>query len=501
MRLSQLASRVDAVARADERAPDPEIETIAIDSREVEPGALFVALDGAQADGHDFIDDAIEAGARAVLVERGRLPRLSFDAPTLVAEKPRRELGPLAAEFFDRPADDLRIIGITGTNGKTTTAHLTASIVRETGQRIGIIGTVGVRWNGHEVSLPNTTPESLRIQEVLDAMRADDVDTVVMEVSSHGLATHRLRGTSVDCALLTNLTQDHLDFHGDMASYRRAKGSLFRDHLPAAAERGKTPRAVLNVDDAFGRSLADELRGRAAVAVTTFSRNEASADVVVETDDERLDGTAIAIRADGDRRRVETPLIGSFNVENCGAAAAVAHATGCAFDAVARGLGDPDTVPGRLERVTGPADGPTVFVDYAHTPNALRRVLETLRPLTPGRLVVVFGCGGDRDRDKRPKMGAVAERVADVCIVTSDNPRSEDPDAIIDQILDGMSGPGPEGWVEPERGRAIDGAVVRAREDDVVVIAGKGHESYQEVDGERRPFDDTTRAREALDTR
>jgi len=515
MLLSQLAARVDGVARADERAVDPEITSIVNDSREVDQGALFVALDGANVDGHDFVGDALEAGARAVCVERERRESLGVDAPVLVAEDTRRELGPLAAEFYGHPADDLVIVGITGTNGKTTTTHLVASILREAGGEVGLIGTVGVRWAGRAVSVPNTTPESLRIQQLLEAMRSDGVESVVMEISSHGLATHRMRGTAVDCGVLTNLTQDHLDFHGDMASYRAAKGALFRDLLPAAASRGKSPRAILNVDDAFGRALADELADEPAVEVATYSRETSAADTFLETTGERLSGTEIAIRLGDRRRRIETPLLGRFNVENCAAAAAVGRATGCDLVAIARGLADPEAVPGRLERVTvdgSGAGGPAVFVDYAHTPNALERVLETLRPLTPGRLIVVFGCGGDRDRDKRPRMGAVAERVADVCVITSDNPRSEVPEAIVDDILDGMSAP--VGWdldefddrprgirVEVERGRAIEEAIARAGREDAVVIAGKGHEAYQEIDGEKRPFDDATRARAALETR
>jgi UDP-N-acetylmuramyl-tripeptide synthetase len=511
MVLSEIVSRVETIRRPDGDGDDPEVTSISIDSRDVESGGLFVALPGARADGHDFIEGAVANGAAAVLVERDRLGEVAPPVPTLTAADTRRVLGRLAAEFYGHPSDELGVVGITGTNGKTTTTHLVGSVLRAAGREVGVIGTVGVNWSGHRETTANTTPGSLQTQQLLDCMRRDGVEEVVMEVSSHGLATHRLRGTIFDRGLLTNLTRDHLDFHEDMASYRRAKGRLFREHLPDALRRGKSPAAVLNVDDSFGRQLAGELRGE-DIDVWTFSGRGTDADISVTAAERSLAGTTLKIDGDEGDHFVETPLLGGFNVENCAAAAAIGRSMGVAWGDIAAGLANTDGVPGRMERVGSGDDEPFAIVDYAHTPDALGRLLDTLAPLAPGRLVVVFGCGGDRDQKKRPMMGETAVSKADVAVVTSDNPRTEEPNAIIDDILSGISetsagdldrlGDEEAGvWVEPSRERAIDETLRRARGEDVVVIAGKGHETYQEIGRDRRPFDDRQKAEAALASR
>ena len=509
MRLSKLVSMVGRVSRKDERDLDPKPSCIEIDSRSIREGALFVALEGEHADGHDYVEAAIDAGASAVLVDADRLGEFDVDVPILVADDTRGVLGRLAAAFHGRPSEAMQVVGITGTNGKTTTSHILASILRAAGSDVGVIGTIGHRWDGVSEKGPNTTPESLRIQQLLDRMRRDGVDTVVMEVSSHGLATHRLTGTAFDVALFTNLSQDHLDFHGDIEAYRRAKASLFRHHLPAAAEIGKSPVAILNVDDATGALLAEEVDEMATVDTQTVSTEDRSADLFVRVVDADLGGTQLEFDHAGERAQVTSPLMGAFNVENCSCAAGVALSMGVSLSDVTEGIASMETVPGRLEPVDGPERTPHVFVDYAHTPDALRRALETLSPLTPGRLIVIFGCGGDRDRDKRPIMGEAATSVADLSVVTSDNPRSENPEAIIEEILDGIA-EDPEGnwrtfraaesglWVESDRAKAIEAVVDRARTDDVVLVAGKGHEQYQEIGGEKRPFDDVEVAHAAL---
>ena len=509
MRLQQLVEGGGEISRRGELSDDPVIEDIVLDSRQVGPGSLFAALPGRQVDGHDFIGAAVDAGASAILAQSDRRDEVSAPVPIVWAEDTRRSLGPLSAHFFDHPSRELDVVGVTGTNGKTTTCAILESVFRETGRRVGVIGTVGYRWGAVEIEGANTTPESLLLQRLLRRMSDDGVDLVVMEVSSHALATHRMRGMELRAALFTNLSQDHLDFHGDMSSYRATKERRFRRVLPRSAAAGRSASAVLNVDDPVGAELAGELEEEAAgIDVWRFSSEGNRADVQAESVEQTLQGTRLRIESGGELRRVDVPLFGDFNASNCSGAASVGLALGLDLAQVGSGLASVGAIPGRLERVSG-AEQPAVFVDYAHTPHALRRLLATLAPLTNGRLIVVFGCGGDRDAGKRPKMGRAAREGADLAVVTSDNPRSEDPDAIIAQILEGIDAPAVDtieelrGWetgvaVVSDRGRAIAEAIALAGPDDAVVIAGKGHEDYQEIDGERRPFDDAARAREAL---
>lgn len=515
MQLEHLVSEVREVDWYGASVSATAIEDIVIDSREARPGTLFVALPGTHVDGHDYLSEAVEAGAAAVLVERERAGGVSVDVPVLVAPDTRRALGPLAAAFFDYPSRDLWIAGITGTNGKTTTSFMVESVLRQAGVPVGLVGTVCYRWPGHEIDGPNTTPESLELQRLLARMRDDGVECVVAEVSSHGLETHRLRGTDFDLGVFTNLSQDHLDFHGTMEAYRAAKMRLFHDCLPESAARGKSPAAVVNVDDPVGRELFTEL-AESDTPVESFGVRGGGAqadraDYRAEIREATVDGIEVELRCGGETRPVGLPMQGRFNVSNALAALATCRHAGLDLAEIVDGLETMEPIPGRLERVS--SGRPAVFVDYAHTPEALDTVLQTLRPVCPGRLVVAIGCGGDRDRGKRPKMGRVAAERADVAVFTTDNPRSEDPGAIIEAMLEGVpelearrvdgvgfpvSGGGI--WVEVDRGRAIEAAITGLKADDVLLIAGKGHETYQEIGGERRSFDDAERARRGLES-
>lgn len=510
MQLSQIVRDIDGVGGADRGGGDVAVDDVRFDSRRVGVGDLFVALEGEEADGHDYLEAAVDAGAEAVMVAEGRRRSAPEGVPTLVADEPRRRLGPVAALVHGRPADDLELVGVTGTNGKTTTTSLIGAIFEADGRTVGRVGTTGYRWPGTSVEGPNTTPESATLQRMLARMRDDGVDTVAMEVSSHGLAMHRVRGTSFDCAVLTNLSEDHLDFHGDMATYRRVKASLFREHLGRGGDIEGV--AALNVGDELGRSLCDELVGESGVDVVDYGLEDQlagmEATVVGRDPALSLDGVAFELEMEEGTSRVQTSLVGAFNVQNGLAAAAAARGLGVDPAVVVEGLEAVDGVDGRAERVDdGTDDGPAAFVDYAHTPDALERILETVGRVTQGRLVAVFGCGGDRDRRKRPEMGRIADELADLAVVTSDNPRSERREAIIDEILEGVSRPVASDeqppsrgvWVEPDRRRAIRSAVREASEGDTVVVAGKGHETYQEVGTETRPFDDRLELEEAFE--
>lgn len=502
MRLTELANSSPHLRRRDALDDDPDIRDISFDSRRVAPGTLFVAMVGASVDGHDYVRSAVDAGASAVLVDEGWSSEASLSVPILVADDTRRRLGRVADRFYGEPSRDLEVVGITGTNGKTTTTFLLEAVFAAARRHVGVLGTVNYRWPGHVEAAPNTTPESLVVQRLLRSMRTDGVDTVAMEVSSHGLATHRLEGTRFDVGVFTNLSQDHLDFHGDMASYRDAKARLFSDYLVASAADGKAPVAVLNADDPEGVRLANQTLD--GVTIWTYSAAGAPATFWCDRWTQTLDGTRFELHHPDGSVEVTTALLGGFNVSNVLATIAAAAAVGVEPDVAADALRDLAGVPGRLEHFGGGAR-PHVFVDYAHTPEAIRGALEALRPIAPARLVVIFGCGGDRDRDKRPKMGAAAREVADFVVLTSDNPRSEEPAAIIDDIRPAMAGDSIDklgaqsGWTAVVgRREAILRTIAAARPEDVILLAGKGHETYQEVQGERREFDDAAIVREAL---
>jgi UDP-N-acetylmuramoyl-L-alanyl-D-glutamate--2,6-diaminopimelate ligase len=476
---------------------DPDIARLTGDSREVVPGALFFALPGAERDGHDFVADAVRRGALAVVAERA-VP--CAPAALLLAPSARRAMALAAARFHGRPADALALAAVTGTNGKTTVAWLTEACARTAGVPVGMLGTVVHRWPGAERPAGHTTPESTTIQALLAEMRAAGARAAVLEVSSHALAQERVAGMLFRAAAFTNLTRDHLDYHGDMERYFAAKRRLFLEHL---APDGV---AIVNVRDPFGARLADQLGpGRRAWRHGGRSGDELRAEDVASG----LSGIAATFRTPAGALAIRSPLVGAHNLENLLSAAGLALALGLPADAVARGLSSCGGAPGRLERFA--ARGVSVFVDYAHTDDAIARALDALRALAPRRLACVFGCGGDRDRGKRPLMGEAAARRADVVVVTSDNPRTEDPAAIIRDIVPGLErtgfprlspaalSRGERGFaVEPDRRAAIALAVASAREGDAILLAGKGHEDYQVIGRERHPFSDREEARRAL---
>ncbi|HEY8192892.1 MAG TPA: UDP-N-acetylmuramoyl-L-alanyl-D-glutamate--2,6-diaminopimelate ligase [Gaiellaceae bacterium] len=441
-----------------------EIADLAYDTRQVGPGALFFCVPGDRADGHDFAADAVDAGAAALVVERP----LDLSVPQLIVPSARNAMAVAADEFFQRPTEQLVVAGITGTNGKTTTAFLVHSIFEAAGMRPGLIGTIESRVGGEPRPAVRTTPEAIDLQRTFRAMLDAGDRSCVIEATSHGSVLRRLERVRFDALAFTNLTQDHLDFHASMDDYYDAKRRLFTEHEPA-------PAAAVNVGDEWGRRLADELRSLNRAPLLTYGL----------VDDAELRWEDVD---------VETRLHGRFNRENILAAVALSRLLGVPAAAIEEGLTRVSGVPGRFESVD---EGQpfTVLVDYAHTPDSLANVLRTARELGGGQLICVFGCGGDRDRGKRPEMGRIASELADVAIVTSDNPRSEDPLAIIEEILAGVA---EDVRVEPDRRVAIAQAVEQAGEHDVVVIAGKGHEQGQEFADGKVPFDDREVAREAL---
>ena len=460
MRLNQLLA---GVALTERRAGDVECSGICYDTRTMEPGCLFVALPGYKTDGHKYIAQALEQGAAAVLCQHPP----EGEGPWLVTPDARAALAAVSANWFGHPARDLTLLAVTGTNGKTTTTYLLKAMLEGVlGARVGLIGT-NQNMVGEEV-LPahRTTPESYEVQQLLREMADAGCTHVVMEASSHALVLHRLDGLRFRAGIFTNLTQDHLDFHGTMEAYRDAKGLLFR----------QSDTAVLNLDDEAGRYFACTV----AVPRLTYSERRDEADLTAKNlrlFPDRVEFEAVAA---GAISRVRLPIPGGFTVYNalgvltCGLALGLPLAD-CA-DALAKAPG----VKGRIEVVPVPADF-AVIIDYAHTPDALENILTTVRDFTAGRVICLFGCGGDRDRTKRPQMGAIAGSLADVAVVTSDNPRTEEPEAIIRDILPGLEGTAAEVVVEPDRRAAIRRALSLAKTGDTVVLAGKGHETYQEV--------------------
>jgi UDP-N-acetylmuramoyl-L-alanyl-D-glutamate--2,6-diaminopimelate ligase len=489
MRLSDLLPLSSAAA-----VGDVEVRGVAVDSRRVRPGDVFFALAGTREDGRRHAREAVARGAVAVVAED------AVDvADTIVvrAGGARALLGKAAARLAGDPTAALTVVGVTGTNGKTTTTYLLEEIWRAAGLRPGVVGTIAYRFAGATEAAPLTTPDAVTLQGLFARMRVAGTTHVAIEVSSHALDQDRVAGTRFDAAVFTNLTRDHLDFHGDVEKYFAAKARLFLEHLPQGGK--PDPVAVVNADDPAGVRLLASL-GTRAVAVGRGPR-AAVRPHGVETD---LTGMRGEIDLDGTRLPFRSRLVGAPHVENVLGAAATAWALGVAPDAIAAGLAAAVPPPGRLEQIDGP--GFTVMVDYAHTPDALERSLEVLRALTRGRLIAVFGCGGDRDRGKRPLMGAAAARLADVVVLTSDNPRTERPEAIIAEIEAGvrdagmaaLAGGGRGYVIEPLRADAIALAARLARPGDVLLVAGKGHEDYQIIGTEKRPFDDRDAVRRAL---
>jgi UDP-N-acetylmuramoyl-L-alanyl-D-glutamate--2,6-diaminopimelate ligase len=459
----------------------------------VQPGEIFVALKGLHTDGHDHLNQAIAAGAGALMVDAAWAHEHALDAPVPVfhATDTREALAWLAAEHHGHASRAMEVVGVTGTNGKTTTTHLIEAILQEAGRSTGLIGTLGGRYQegGTPMTLDtgHTTPQALELQGLFARMKRSGVNAVVMEVSSHALDQLRVAHTDFDAAAFTNLTQDHLDYHATMEAYAKAKAKLFSMIEPSSGFRG----VAVNLDDPAGAPMGAHAR----VPVLGYSALGCPADLRAE---------GVALTASGSRWKLVTPfgeqaltlrLPGLFNVSNALAAIGCALSLGIPLATCVAGLERMRGVPGRVELVTRPEDPFSVLVDYAHTPDGLENVLRTAREFTRNRLLVVFGCGGDRDKGKRPQMGEIAGRLADAVFLTSDNPRSEDPQAILAEVGRGLTG----AYVsEPDREQAISLAIAEAKAGDVVVIAGKGHETYQIFAGRTIHFDDREVARQAL---
>ena len=465
---------------------DPEISSLSYDSRLAASGSLFFALPGAKTNGAEFAQQAADKGAAAVVAE-SRIP--DCGCPVVEVPDARAAMADIAASFYGHPDRSLKCAAVTGTNGKTTTAFLLKHLLDSASLRSGLIGTVKYVVGTEEIPAPRTTPESVDLQEMMARMRDSGSKAVAMEVSSHALVQKRARGIEFDAAAFTNLTQDHLDYHRTMEAYFEAKALLFES---LAAQTHKKGRAIINADDRHGHLLVERFGKK--VKTATFGRGVA-ADFRASAI--RFDGTGSVFQLDAKRKSflVRMPLIGLFNIYNALAALAAAAACGVELRGAIAALASAPQVPGRVERVPGKRNF-QVFVDYAHTDDALKNVLRTLKELKPARLITVFGCGGDRDRAKRPLMAAAAEELSDWTVITSDNPRREDPEAIIADVEAGMRGTNFEKITDRER--AIRHAIDLAAPGDIVLIAGKGHETYQEFADRRIAFDDVAVAGSAM---
>ncbi|MHA7767992.1 UDP-N-acetylmuramoyl-L-alanyl-D-glutamate--2,6-diaminopimelate ligase [Bacillus atrophaeus] len=464
---------------------DPDITSIEMDSREVKAGSLFVCVKGYTVDGHDFAQKAVENGASAIVAER----ELDVSVPVTIVRNSQRALSVLSDAFYGQPTKQLQLIGITGTNGKTSTSHMVDEILKKAGKRTGLIGTMYIKIDEETFPVKNTTPESVTLQKTFKKMNDNHVDTAIMEVSSHALSMGRVHGCDYDIAVFTNLTQDHLDYHKTMDEYRQAKSLLF-SQLGGAFNHEKPKRAILNADD---EASAYYEKVTAAHISTYGIKNDA--DVMAKHIKTTAQGTSFELVTNKGTKPITISLVGQFNVYNVLAAVATCIAAGIPFETVAEAVEELHGVRGRFELVNKNQEFP-VIVDYAHTPDSLENVLKTCKDMTEGKVFVVVGCGGDRDKTKRPKMAKIAVQLADEPIFTSDNPRSEDPLAILRDM---------EAGVENEyyhsianREQAIFFAIANARKGDVILIAGKGHETYQQIGAETFDFDDAEVAARAI---
>ncbi len=461
---------------------DLEVGEIVSDSKKASPGSLFVALRGTRQDGHRFIPEAVERGAVAVVLEEPIPGECEHKDPSVTyirVEDTRHALSHLASTFFENPTDRLRLIGITGTNGKTTTAFLVQSLLEHAGLKTGLLGTIAYHLGGRSVEARQTTPGSLELQELFSEMRSSDVTHVAMEVSSHALDQGRVAGCRFDTAVFTNLSQDHLDYHGTMEAYFASKQKLF--DLTEGTR-------IMNIDDPWGRTLKERLSSRC----WGFAIQE-KADFYPEKVVSGMDGIQMVVQTPVGEIELTSPLVGKYNIYNLLAAVAVGVSVGLSKEAIAGGVAGMKGVPGRFEKIDLGQDF-VVLVDYAHTPDALERLLQAVIALFSGRIITVFGCGGDRDRGKRGQMGEISTRLSDKTIITSDNPRTESPFGIIQEVEAGVqvlqAGSARDYEIIPDRKEAIAHAIGLAEKDDVVVIAGKGHEDYQLIGHERLSFDD-----------
>ena len=504
MDLLELLEKVDVLEVHGTRAR--EIEGICYDSRRCVADFLFVAVAGLKSDGHLFVPEAVRRGAKAIVYEKEIARHASYTS--IRVRDSRRALGVLGKNFFGNPSGALGLVGVTGTNGKTTVTYLLESILREAGLEPGVIGTVNYRWGTTVLAASHTTPESFELQRLLAGIREAGVTHVVMEVSSHALELRRVEDCEFDLGIFMNLTRDHLDFHGTMEDYYASKKRFFSDLL-AGEKNGRKQGRIINIDDPWGRRLAEEL---GAKGLTTFGI-DSIAFVQAKEAELSLGEIRAEIETPAGAFPLRAPLSGRFNLYNILAATAAAFHLGIPLSAIQRGIECAKPVPGRLEKISESGE-PAVFVDYAHSEDALKRVLQNLARFRLGRIITVFGCGGDRDRGKRPLMGRAAAEESDLVIVTSDNPRTEEPLAIIGAIEDGIdasvmkkispgeiraAGVSKTYTVVADRREAIGLAIGLASPEDIVLIAGKGHEDYQIIGTKTFPFDDRTVGREALD--
>lgn len=464
---------------------DTEVSGLATDTRRLAAGELFVALRGERADGHDFIGDAVGRGAAAVVYERPGA--VNSSVPSVWVQDSEEALARISNNFYGRPSERLTVLGITGTNGKTTTSHLVKSVLEAAGKKVGLIGTIRYMIGAEGYPAPLTTPEAPRFQGLLKEMLDAGCSHVVAEVSSHALARRRVDYTEFRAAVFTNLTRDHLDFHKTMEEYFRAKERLFTELLPGEGT------AVINADDPYGKRLYSLRRGN---KLTYAVENDA--DIRADAIDIRPEGLSFSLSYRSRAYGVESPMTGIFNVYNILSAAGASLAMEVPWEAILEGIRKTRLVEGRFEKV-GLGQDFLCIIDYAHTEDALRKLILAAREMTPGRVITVFGCGGDRDRGKRPAMGSCASELSDEVFITSDNPRGEDPVGIIREITTGMKSNNYR--IVPDRTEAIREAVMAARTSDTVIIAGKGHEDYQEIKGTRRRFSDSETAGAAIKER
>ena len=484
MKLSQLMEGIEYTLLEGDLSTD--VSEVCYDSRQVVPGALFVCMNGLITDGHQYVQEALDKGATAVIAEKKVV--LKEGIVLLLCSNSRKILPRLAANFYARPSDQIRLVGVTGTNGKTTTTHLILEILRATDKKAAILGTLYGKYQDLNFDFGHTTPESVEIEALLAAVCERDGEYMVMEVSSHALVQERVQQLRFSSAVFTNLTQDHLDYHATMEQYAEAKSKLF-----AQVEAGADTFVIINRDDAWAEYFMEHSRAR----MISYGLHE-NADLWATKVKLGLEGSSFRVHYQGQKYDFAIPLIGQFSVYNALAAIAWGVGEGIAMDKIRKALEAVEGVAGRFEQVKAGQEF-AVVVDYAHTPDGLENILKTARELTGGRLITIFGCGGDRDRGKRPLMGEIAARYSDFCIVTSDNPRTEDPEAIIDEILPGVRRVEAVHYAKiVDRRDAIHHGLAMARAGDMVVIAGKGHENYQLVGNQVLDFDDRLVAREIM---
>ena len=450
---------------------DTEVGALCYNSRKVQPGDVFCCVTGTFADGHAFAKQAIDAGAAALVVEH----RLPFDIPQLLVDNTRIAMAEMAASLYHYPSSSMCMVGVTGTNGKTSVTYMIKSIMEAMGKKVGLIGTIRNMIGQRNIDTERTTPESVDLQGILAMMRDDGVDVVVMEVSSHSLDQHRVHGIQFDVGIFTNLTQDHLDYHKTFENYFAAKKKLF----------DQSNVAVINVDDSYAQELMQGL----SIPIITYGIRE-KADVRATNIDISTRGVQFDLYRGEEMQPMYIPIPGLFSVFNALAAASATVRLGCPLEVIKKALERMVSVSGRLEPLPTPGREYSVLLDYAHTPDALENVLKTIRGFCRGRLIALFGCGGDRDHAKRPIMGEIAGRYADFLVVTTDNPRTENPMDIIESIMEGVKKSGCDYVVIENRREAIEFALSHAKKDDVILLAGKGHETYQEINGGKHHFDE-----------